>query len=172
MAVENKYVTHNASAKAIDVGPGVLCSGGVVKCVPFSFETAAADDDGSIYRIARVSGRAIPLGIKFLMDAIANLTDSQIGIYKPLDKDGSVIDVDCLAVSVDIHAGYATQTEMLIPTGVAQDEVGKDLLALADVAEASKQKYGDVDVAITTPAGATGAGTIAGYFFYIDGVGV
>lgn len=169
MAVVNAYVTHNASSKAIDLGPGQYCGGGVIKCVPFSFEVAAADDNASIYRFARLSGRAIPLSLKLLSDVIAGPSDAQFGIYKPLDKDGAVIDVDCLAVSVDITAGKATFTEMLIPTGVAQDEVGKDLLSLAGVAEADKHKYGEVDIAMTTPTGVTAAGTIAGVLFYIDG---
>lgn len=171
MAVINAYVTHNASSKTIDTDIAARCLGGIVKCVPFSFEVAAADDNASIYRFIKgISPRAIPLKLELLSDATAGLTDVQFGTYKSLDVGGAVIDVDCLAVSVDITAGKATLTEMLIPTGVAQDEIGKDLLDLSGVAEADKKKYGGLDIAMTTPAGASAAGTIAGHFWYIDGV--
>lgn len=171
MAVVNAYVTHNASSETIDNDIAARCLGGIVKCVPFSFEVAAADDNASIYRFIKgISGRVIPLSLILLSDATAGISDVQFGVYKSLDLDGSVIDVDALAVSVDITAGKATQTEMLIPTGISQAEVGSDLLSLCGVAEADKQKYGGVDIAMTTPTGASAAGTIAGYFYYIDGV--
>lgn len=170
MAVINDYVTTNAGAVKADVDVAARFSGGIVKCVPFSFEVAAADDNASIYRFARVPITAIPLSLKLLSDATAGLTDVQFGVYKTLDVGGAVIDADSLAVSVDISAGKAVQTEMLIPTGLAQDEVGKSFGALSGVSAADMKKYGSVDIAMTTPAGATAAGTIAGFLFFMDGV--
>ena len=127
MAVVNAYVTHNASSKAIDVDIAARCLGGVVKCVPFSFEVAAADDNGSVYRIVKgISPRAIPLSFKLFSDSITGLTAVTVGTYKSLDLGGAVIDVDALVESVDINAGKAVFTEMLIPTAFGQDEVGKD----------------------------------------------
>lgn len=171
MAVVNAYVTHNASGLAVDKDIAARCLGGVVKCLPFSFEVAAADDNASIYRFAKgLSPRAIPLSLIVYCDAIAGLTDPQFGTYKSLDLGGAVIDVDALVDSVDIHAGQATLTEMLIPSGLAIDAVGKDLLTLSGVADADKDKYGGIDLAMTTPTGVSAAGTVSGFFFFIDGV--
>lgn len=170
MAVINAYVTTNAGGVAADVDIAARFSGGIVKCIPFSFEVAAADDNASIYRIGRVSPYAIPLSLQLYSDAIAGPSDAQFGVYKPLDLGGDVVDVDNLAVSVDITAGKATITEMLIPTGLAQDEVGKSIGAIAGISDANMKKYGSLDLAITTPTGVTAAGTIAGFFWFIDGV--
>ena len=171
MGVVNAYVTHNASSKAIDVDIAARCLGGVVKCVPFSFEVAAADDNASIYRFIKgISPRAIPLSLKLYSDATAGISDVQFGTYKSLELGGTVIDVDALVQSVDITAGKAVLTEMLIPAGLAIDEVGKDLLTLSGVADADKVKYGGIDIAMTTPTGASAAGTISGFFYFIDGV--
>ena len=170
MAVENKYVTHNASSAVVNVDIAARFMGGVKRVVPFSFEIAAADDDGSVYRFARVPITAIPVSLKLFSDAITSFTSAKFGIYKTQDLDGSVISVDCLVAAVDINAGKAVFTEMLIPSKFDQAYVGKSLGALAGIADADMKKYGSVDVALTGTTVGSAAGTIAGFFEYIDGV--
>lgn len=173
MAVFNAYVTNNASASAAvaaDQDVAVRFSGGTVKRIPFSFEVAAADDNASIYRFARIPANAIITSLKLLSDATAGLTDVQFGIYKTLDLDGTVIDVDAIAVSVDITAGKAVLTEMLIPSAAcgSYPNFGKTVIDCAG-AGSTQNEYGSVDVAMTTPAGASAAGTIAGYLEFVIG---
>lgn len=170
MAVENKVVTTNAGAVAADVDISARFIGGIKRTVPFSFEIAAADDDGSIYRFARVSPLAIPVSLKLFSDSITGFTSAKFGIYKPLEVGGAVISVDCLVAAVDINAGKSTITEMLIPSKFDQAGVGKCLGILAGIAAADLNKYGAVDVALTATTIGSAAGTIAGFFEYIEGV--
>jgi hypothetical protein len=161
MAVENKIVTNNISAGLADVDVAARFSGNIVKKAVFSFEVAAADDNGSIYRIARLPAQAIVTSIKFISDAITAATDYDIGVYKPLELGGAVIDKECLVNGADISAGKAVLTEMLVP---APDAFGKSLIALAG--HTDYQKYSSVDANTVGSA----AGTIAGIIEYVDGV--
>jgi hypothetical protein len=167
MAVINAFVTQNASSVAADVDIAARCGGEKVKALLFSFEVAVADDNASIYRIGKIPGRAIPLSLRIANDATAGLTNPSFGIYKPLEVGGALIDVDCLMVATDLNAGTATLTEKFAP---AIADVGKDVLDLAAVAEADKDQYASVDVAMTTAAGVSAAGTISGILLYVDGV--
>lgn len=166
MAVINAFVTDNVESKAADTCIAARSTGSLVRTVMANFEVAAADDNGSIYRLFKIPGTAIVTSLRVANDAIAGLTDPQIGIYKPQELGGAVIDVDCLMESVDLNAG-AAMTERLV-TAIANR--GKDVLSLSGVADADKNKYGSVDVALTTPAGVTAAGTIAVELTYVEGV--
>lgn len=170
MAVVNAVVTNNASSVAADVDVAVRFSGGLKHVVPFSFEVAAADDNASIYRFARIPANAIITSLKLLSDATAGISDVQFGIYKPLEIGGAVIDVDVIAVSVDITAGKAVLTEMLIPSSAcgSYPNFGKTVIDCAGVGS-TQYKYGSVDVAMTTPTGASAAGTISGVLEFVLG---
>ena len=166
MAVINAFVTQNASSVAADVDIAARCGGSRVKAVAFSFEVAAADDNASIYRICKIPPTAIPLSLRIANDATAGLTNPSFGVYKPLEVGGAVIDVDCLMAATDLNAGTATLTEKFAP---AIADVGKDILSLSGVADADKDKYGSVDVAMTTADGVSAAGTISGILLFVDG---
>jgi hypothetical protein len=157
MAVEDKLVTHNATSQVVDVGDSILFGGGRVVSIPFSFEVAAADDNNSVYRFARISPQAIIKSLKLLSDATAGMTDTDFGFYKPLELGGAVIDKDCIVDGADINAGKAVFTEMFVPT-IA--DVGKRAYEIAGVTD--YQKYGAFDVAMTSVAAASAAGTISG----------
>lgn len=167
MAVVNAFVTNNVESKPADTCIAARFHGSIVRTLAFNFEVAAADDNGSIYRIGKLPVTAIVKSLRLANDAIAGLTDPSIGVYKALEVGGAVIDVDCLMVAADLSAGTATLTEKFAP---AIADVGKDILSLAGVADADKVKYGQVDVAITTAAGAAAAGTISGILEYVEGV--
>lgn len=167
MAVKNAYVTNNVESKAADLCIAARNAGSLVREIAFNFEVEAADDNGSIYRIAKLPVTAIVTSVRIMNDAIAGFTNPSIGIYKPLELGGAVIDVDCLMAAKDLNAGTAAMLEVLTPT-IA--DVGKDILSLAGVADADKKKYGTVDVAITTAAGVSAAGTVSGVIRYVEGV--
>jgi hypothetical protein len=164
MTVENKVVDHNAGAKdAADLEAAVLFNGGKLRCIPFSFEVAAADSDGSVYRFARISPMAIVKSIMMISDAIAGMTDLEIGFYKPLELGGTVIDQDCLKGSVDLNAGLAALTEEYVPT-IA--DVGKRAYELAGLT--AYEEYGAFDVAVTLNTAGSAAGTISGFLTIIE----
>jgi hypothetical protein len=168
MAVKNGFVTNNVESKTADKCAAPRCGGSVVKTLFFNFEVEAADDNASVYRIGRLPGTAVPIQLIVLNDAIAGLTNPSFGIYKPLEQGGALIDVDCLMAAADLNAGLATPGTQKFYPAIA--DVGKDLLSLGGVDDDDKQKYAIVDVAITTAAGVSAAGTISGMLIYADGV--
>lgn len=158
MATVNAFVTQNASSKAADADVAARSNGSVVKKVFFSFEKGA-ETDTSVWRVARISPQAKIVGIKFACDAIASLTDLDIGFYKTLDVGGDVIDADCLKDGLDPHAGISTLTEQYAPDPA---DVGKEAYLIAGLTAAQSVAYGAFDVALTGNTAGTDTGTIAG----------
>lgn len=168
MAVINAFVTNNIESQAADKCISARIGGGIKRALVFNFEVAAADDNASIYRIAKLPGTAIITSIIVANDSIAGFTNPQIGVYKPLEVGGDVISVECLMAATDLNAGLATPGTQKFAPAIA--DFGKDVLALAAVAAADRHKYASVDIAITTAAGVSAAGTVAGIIEYIEGV--
>lgn len=168
MAVINAFVTNNIEAQAADICIAARNAGSVLRAVAFNFEVAAADDNASIYRICKIPSTAIPLSLRIANDATAGLTNPSFGVYRPLEVGGAVIAVAVLMAATDLNAGTATLTEKFAP---AIADVGKDILSLSGVADVDKVKYsGSLDVAMTTAAGVSAAGTISGILIYVEGV--
>lgn len=169
MSVLDARVTHNASAAVVDVDVAARFLGSQVIAVPFSFEVAAADDNGSIYRFASIPANAMIKSLKLYSDAITGMTSVEFGVYKPLTQGGAVIDRDAIAVAVDISAGKAVLTEMLIPTSAAgaQDAIGKPIGIVAGIAAADMSKYSNLDVCLYAGTVGSAAGTIAGFLEYV-----
>jgi len=163
MAVENKVVTHNATSAAANSKSASLWHGGTVRAIPFSFEVAAADDDGSIYRIANISPLAVIKSVKLISDAIAGATVYDCGFYKPLEVGGAVIDADAIFANNDINAGNAAFSEKFAPDPV---NVGKPAYVIAGLT--SYKEYGSFDIALTGDTVGTAAGTIAGIIEVIE----
>jgi hypothetical protein len=166
MAVKNAFQLQNASGVAADVDIAARNAGSLLRKVVTSFEVEAADDNGSIYRVAKLPVTAIVHSLRVGCDAIAGFTDPQVGVYKPLELGGAVIDVDCLMAATDLHNGQAIAEALAT---VLADR-GKDILSLAGVTDANKVKYGTVDVAVTTAAGVSAAGTVVVEIEYSEGV--
>ena len=167
MAVVNAYVTNNVSAKTADADIAARNGGQTVKKALFNFETVATDSKYSVYRVAKLPATAIVLGVSLACDAISGTTDLDIGVYKALEVGGDAIDSDCLKDGLDAHAGISTLTSEYAPTLA---NVGKSILAVAGVTAGTEQKYGSVDIAITSNAALAEAGTISGVIEYVDGV--
>jgi len=166
MAAYNDFVTQNASSKKADVDVSARSCGAPVKKLFFSFEKAATDINASIWRIGRLSPFAKIVGIKLACDAIASLTDLDIGFYKPKESDGAVIDKDCLKDGLDPHAGISTLTDEYAPDPSA---VGKEAWQIAGVSSAAEAaKYGAFDVALTGNTAGTDTGSIAGILEYVE----
>ena len=161
MAAYDDFVTQNSSAKKSNVDVAARFGGSPVKKVLFSFEKAAADTNGSIWRIARISPFAKILSLKFACDNITSLTDLDFGFYKPLEVGGTEIDKDCIKDGLDPHTGQTALVEMYVKaTGI--DEVGKEAYLLAGVTAANAKKYGAFDVCLTGNTAGANTGTLAG----------
>jgi hypothetical protein len=167
MAVENKIVTHNITSAAADKAPAGLFQGCAVKKLVFNFEIAAADSDGSVYRVGRISPQAIVTSVKILCDAITAGTDFGIGLYKTLDVGGAVANKDAFAAGVDLSSAITALTEKFAPS---QADLGKNAYQLSGVSTYDANEVGAFDIAFTGDTVGSAAGTVSGMIEYIETV--
>lgn len=161
MAVEDKYV--DADVEAGKKGSPIDTGGAPVLAFAGSEEIAAADDDGSIYRLARIPANAIPLKGEIWNDAITAGTDYDVGLYKP-GVGGAAVDIDLLAAALDMSTGAAIGSPKNgLATSPALDEIGKTLWELLGLSEPNRQDY---DLALTANTVGSSAGTISWYFLF------
>lgn len=166
MAVEDKYVSPNAAAKKENPA---RFSGGRLLCLAFSFEVAAADDNDSVYRIGKLPANAIPVKGELFADALTSLTDLDCGLYKP-GVGGAVVDIDLFADALDPASGEAITAPLNLLTNLGGADpvgnVGKKVWELLGLTAPTLQEY---DLALTARAAGSGAGTISGFFWYLQG---
>lgn len=163
MAVENKVVNHNALSGKVDESAdsiGTLFFGGAVKKVPFSFEVAAADDDGSVYRVARIPVTARNIIVRHGSDDITAGTDYDIGFYKPKSLGGAAIDADAIADGLDYSGADA-----LAEIRQAGADFGKLAWEYAGLSALPVDGY--MDIAFTANTVGSAAGTIYGEVEFI-----
>lgn len=163
MAVVKKWV--NSSVEAGKKGnPASVMSGR-----PFSFattfEVAAADDDGSVFYLAKVGANMIPLSLELNCDAIAGATDYEMGFYK---EDGVAADIDILMGSEDIHAGAAIGSEINCLQDMGIENIGKKVYELLGLTAATRSQDAYI-LALTANTVGTAAGTISVRGTFIQG---
>lgn len=168
MAVENKYI--NADVVAGKKAAAALISGSNLIVAIATFEVAAADSDGSVYRIFKsVNPHYIPVKIDVTNDAITSGTDYDLGLYKTTGSDGvagAEIDKDIFADGMDLSSAHLRTAAL-------------DGLVTVDAANSTKKIYehaGDslssldngYDIALTanTVGSAAGTVTVVAYFVY------
>lgn len=158
MAVENKYINSDlvAGRKAIPA----LINGDEGKVAVATFEVAAADDDGSIYRVFRVNSNMIPVSITVTNDAITGGTDYDIGIYDVLDgpTNGAVKDADALADGLDLSSARVEGSGISGLSAVPIENATQRLINLAT--DTYPDAPGEYDIAITANTVGTADGTI------------
>ena len=82
-----------------------------------TFEVAAADDNASVYRLfPNIPSGAVMHSLRLACDAIANATDYDMGLYRPLSEGGAVVDKDILADDRRRIAGAQFQRVPATPT--------------------------------------------------------
>lgn len=130
-----------------------------------TFEVAAADADGDIYRVFKdVPANAIIIKIEVKNDAITAGTDYDFGVYER--NGGAVIDKDEFASAVDMSSARAVPTDI---STEAQDvaNIGKKLYEIVGHTIATKKA--SYDLAYTANTVGTAAGTITTTLYYILG---
>ncbi len=170
MAVEDKFVNALTAVAVGKKAPPIATGGAQLLALAGTFEIAAADDDGSIYRLARVPANMIPLFGQIWSDAITSGTDWDLGLYKP-GAGGAVVDKDLLADGVDLSSAIAITTftnNALTNLGGADPRanVGKNLWELLGLTKAGRQDY---DLALTANTVGSAAGTISWMLLYAIG---
>lgn len=103
MAVVN---TKSASVANADASPQVLndlqIAGGKVKCLRAVVEQGASDNDGSVFRLARIHSSWLVKGVRKFHDAITGGTSYDLGLYRTAGDGGAVVDADAYASAVSL----------------------------------------------------------------------
>jgi hypothetical protein len=151
MAVRNAYVLSEVIKTQVN--------GGQVIAIAGNFETLAADDILSKYRICKVGADWTPLRIDINCDAIAGATDMNLGLYDTLENGGAVKDYDCFMDGADINAGKALGSEQNGLATLPVDEIGDQMYEQAG--DSAPTPDGMYDLVLTADSEITAAGTIA-----------
>lgn len=163
MAVENKWASALVEAGKKDNTAKV--AGGKILCLASTFEVAAADDDGSVYKLAKLPANAIPVKCEIVNDAIAGATDYDLGLY---NEDGSEADKDLFMDGADISAGNPLSAPLDgLQTGPAIDKTGQKVWEL--LGKTLDNKLEGYVLALTANTVGAAAGTISYRFYYILG---
>lgn len=168
MAVEEKYVNANLEAEKLDAA--AFTSGDKTICAVVTFEVAAADDDGSVYRLLKgVPADLIPTKFEIACDAITAGTDYDLGLYESTvgGVAGSVIDADKFADGIDLSSAVAFASAIDGLQTLDIDEVQERLYTLAG--QTLDDHSTDYDIALTANTVGSAAGTISVKFWFVQG---
>jgi len=161
MAVENKYTDSLTAAGKVSNLAGVK----EIVAIPFTFEVAAADSDGSVYRVIKgLNYNLIPVSVKVLNDAITSGTDYDLGLYET--ELGAEIDKDVFADGLDMSSSrtFNTAVEALITVDPAN--ITKTIMEHAgDTLSTLAKGY---DLAFTANTVGSAAGTISGVAYFVQ----
>lgn len=163
MAVEDKYTDADIAAgkKASALKTG---SGTETVTILATVAVAAADDDGSVYRVfANVPSSLVPLQIEIHNTAITSGTDYDVGLYGV--EGGAAVEVDILADGISMGSARTIATSN--NAGMTSVVLG----TIADLATLSGQTDPDsaYDICLTanTVGSADGTIRVRGVFAYL-----
>ncbi len=167
MAVANTKTTAISNA---DANPSVTNPHYAEKAndynTPFQVAVLAADDDGSVYRIARLPSSAVLLAIPTVNTAITGGTSYNLGFYQTTQNGGAIVGSgNQIATAVDMSAARgATGPLDLRFEAAAVTTAGQRIWEILGLTADPGIEY---DLAFTAATVGTGAGTIGGYVSYI-----
>ncbi len=166
MAVEDKYTDSNITGNEVDKLLTALASAtGKLYVAAATFEVAAADDDGSKYRIFKnMDANLVPIAILVGNDAITGSTDWDVGFY---DVDlGAVVDKDVLADGIDLSSAHTLSHLSALSGMVTVDvaNVGKRIFELLGATVSNKKEAYDLVLTANTVGSAAGTVSVIGLF--------
>jgi hypothetical protein len=159
MAVANTKSTAitNRDASPRVPSPAHLVRGPLFEAVG-TVEVAAADDNGSVYRFARLRSSDRVSQINLFSDAITGGTAFDLGLYRTADDGGAAVDVDLFASDLDLSSAVAGTDVTYEATAANIDKVEKRLWELLGL---SADPQTDYDLALTADTVGTAAGTVS-----------
>lgn len=167
MAVANTKSTAITNRDAI---PRVPCAAHLVRGTLFqavgAVEVLAADDDGSVYRLARVRSSDRISNIFIANDAITGMTDCDVGIYRTAADGGAVVSKDVFADGVTFAS--ALDYRDLLNNDEATDIAEVEMLVWQRLGLTSDPQV-EYDVCVTANTVGSGAGTLAAKVIYTGG---
>lgn len=158
MAVINDYV-HSAIKKdrANPIYSGRLETSIIIG----SFAVAAADDDGSVYRLDRLPADAILTKVEICNPAITGASSYDLGFYEvknPVTGTGAAVSKNRLMSAVDISGGKTRTSPQNGLAAVAVGDLGKRIYEL--LGKTRQNMSAEYDLAITANTVGSAAGTI------------
>lgn len=168
MAVVNKYT--NADKAAGKLTNAAFSQGNQSAVAVSTFEVAAADSDGSIYRfLSSIPEDMIPVRIEVYNDAITSGTDYDLGFYEPLvdGVGGAVIDKEVLAAVLDMSSAAGQGSPKSGLNAVALEDSEKKIYEL--LGQSLDQRKLGYDMALTANTVGSIAGTITVKVWFVQG---
>jgi len=133
----------------------IVTNGAKLRFIRETVEIAAADDDGSKYRLARIPANAVIKEATIACDAITGGTDFDLGFYDiPSKNSGAVIVKDCLMNGQTLASASRTIDGL---QSVAIENLQKKAWEIASLSADPKKL---VDVVLTGNTVGTAAGTV------------
>lgn len=168
MAVEDKYVDALVEAGKL-VRPALNGNGVETFTATAIVSVAAADDDGSVYRLFKgVTSDYIPTSITITNSAITGGTDYDLGLYAT--NGGAVVDKEVLAAAVDVSSGVAEGAGVTGLNAVALADTQKRLWELAgQTVGPGGTKFPTFDIVLTANTVGSAAGTIVVKATFVQG---
>jgi hypothetical protein len=120
-------------------------------------EVAAADDNASVYRVARVHSSWTLTHLWIYNDAIASGSAFDLGLYETLLNGGAAVDVDLFATDLSMTAARTTSPIDALFEALNIDQAEKRIWEQLGLS-ADPNKY--YDLAFTADTVGTAAGTI------------
>lgn len=154
----------------LDATPKVLNSlnlmGGVLREQVATVAIAAADDNGSTYRLGRVHTSWRISECTLFNDAITSGADFDLGFYRTAEDGGAAVDANALSDAVTLVSGSLTGVQHLFEAGSA--------VGLEDIEQAVWQWAAQTsdpglwyDVVLTSTTVGSGAGDVSMRLRYV-----
>ncbi len=160
MGVVNTKSTFITNADASPMVPtSDYISGARLESMIAMVPIAAADADGSVYRLVRVKSGMRMHSIKLLFDAITGGTSFTVGLYDTAANGGAAVSAALFATAFDMSAGSSTGTEVLNQANSIANAEKRiwELLALA------ADPFKDYDLCLVGTTVGSGAGNVAAF---------
>lgn len=154
----------------LDATPRVMNSlnlmGAVLREQVATVAIAAADNDGSVYRLCRVHSSWRISEMTLFNDAITSGSDFDVGLYETAEDGGAVVDVNAYGDAVALTSGSLTGVQVLFEAGSA--------VGLEDIEQAVWQNAAATsdpgkwyDVCLTGVTVGSGAGDVSMRLRYV-----
>jgi hypothetical protein len=137
-----------------------VTNGGKIRMIKDTVEIAAADDDGSKFRLARVPLNAVAEDILLDHDAITGGTDYDLGLYDiPGTNNGAVIDTGTSSVDLLINGSDLSSAGSV--NGLLNVDIADRHKKLWELAGFTEEQTKLVDITLTANTIGTAAGTVS-----------
>ena len=141
---------------------------GILKEQVGTVEIAAADDNGSVYRLGRVHSSWRISEMTLFNDAITSGAVFDVGLYRTAADGGAVVDANAFADNISLTSASLTGVELMYEGG--------SVVGVEDVEQMVYQVAGETtdpgywyDVCATGDTVGSGAGTVTLRIRYVTG---